>query len=234
MGITSTKTFQCLEEFSIDDLEKRLKKFSKKEREILNSETGGTEILHTDIKKIKKYEEKNIVRGYMSYDTVVEIKQREGPVKFIVTPNEVQFSFILGSTYFVVFAPSAEANNITTEMNSILFENMRDPPILACNIIPPQIEDFLVHNPNEITNCWWKNVNIPNLSRAGLGGSGIQHTSDFRRFDNHGDKGSIRLRLLENGWSILINQYASVVFYTNADREDIEDFLRREIIPRCN
>lgn len=233
MAIMSTKIFQCLHEFTADQLVRRLKKYSKKDRRVTNPETGGTAILHTTIERIRKTNDERIVRGYIVYDRGVEIKQRGGPIKFIVTPNEVPFSFILGSVYFVPFASGIEANNVATQMNNIVFEDMQDP-ILSCNITPPRIEEFLENNRHEITNCWWKNVRIPNLSRAGLGGSGIDQTTDFRRYDRYGDKGSIRLRLLENGWSILINQYASVVFYSNVERDEIEDFLRREIIPRCN
>lgn len=233
MSTTSTKIFQCLEELTAQQLVRRLRRYSSKEQIVTNPETGGTTTLHTTIERIRSTDNERIVRGYVRYDTGIEIRQRDGPLRYIVKTNEVPFSFLLGNIHFIPFASGVEANAIAEKMNQIVFEDMQEP-ILSCNITPPRIEDFLQNNPNEITNCWWTNVRIPNLSRAGLAGTGIDRTTDFRRYDTHGDKGSIRLRLLEHGWSILINQYASVVFYSNVERDEIEDFLRREIIPRCN
>ena len=152
MGVTSTKVFQCLEEFSADQLVKRLKKFSRKDQKVTNPETGGLVTLRTTIERVRKNDDGKIVRGYMQYDSGVEIKQRQGPVKFIVRTNEVPFSFVLGSVHFVPFASGAEANVVAQKINQIVFGDMEDL-ILGCNITPPRIEDFLERNPNEITNC---------------------------------------------------------------------------------
>lgn len=229
--VTSTKIFKCAKNFNAETLVTKLKR-AKKKFEVTSPETGDLVPLYTTIESVVKTENNKTVRGVLRYDIGVPNQQRDGKVKFVTNTISVPFSFLIGSLYFVPFAKGKFAEVVADRMGGLVMSDIRDP-ILTCSISARSIEDFLSRNNHVITRCWWRNLNIPRLSGSVLNGTGIDDTADFRRYDEHGEKGSVQFRLSSNGWSLLVNQHAGVVFYGSMTRDEMENFLRREIVPRC-
>lgn len=229
----STRVFKCTPEFDIDSIFKRLKSAKPIKQHVDSPETGESVPLHTTIEEIESSDNSKVVRGKIKYDFGIETLQRDGKIKFNVGTNTIDFSFIGGSLYFIPFAGGAIAQVVADKMSAIAMGTVRTP-IRDCSLASSEIEDFLKKNPHHLTSCWWRNLNIPSISRSGLAGMDIDRTADFKRYDQHGDKGSLRLKLLNLGWTVLINHQASVVFYNSLPRHEMENFVKREIIPRCS
>jgi hypothetical protein len=232
MAAKSSKVFKCTPELDITTLVNKLKK-AKDSTIVDNPETGDSVTLRTTITEIEASSQRKVVRGKMVAETPVEFKDdRDGKIKFVVQKKETEFSFLFGSLFFVPFTTKEEAGTVAYKIGRMI--QTKDDSILSCQISTQGIKQFLASHRHIMTNIYWKGLTIPNLSGAQLIGRDVENTADYKRYDGRGEPKSVRLRLTENNWALLINEQAVVTFYNNPAVEEMEEFLRREIFPICN
>jgi len=232
MVALSTKLFKCTDAIPIDDLFQKLKKAKEYKEIIDNPETGEEVTLLTTIEDIKKIDNQKIIRGTIKYDYLIPLKQREPITKFVKQTDSVRFSFLFGSLYFIAHERDS-ADAVADKIPKIIMKGIPDP-ILKCYISPESIERFLSTHSHVLTHSSIGEVTIPRFSGSQFQGSEFDQDPRYREFRDHGKLRSIRLQLRKYGWSISLNRNACVTFFSNVTEDQMEDFMRREIIPICD
>ena len=107
-------------------------------------------------------------------------------------------------------------------------------PILKCYISHENIERFLLRHSHILTHSSIGEVTIPRFSGSQFQGSEFDKDPRYREFRDHGKLRSVRLQLRRYGWSISLNRNACITFFSSVTEDQMEDFMRREIIPICD
>ena len=150
----------------------------------------------------------------------------------VVKARTTEIVFTGNPSHLLVFAGKQIAGPIATKVSRIAF-NAADDHVLACSIPPDKIDDFIASHNAQILSCSWRELRIPALSGASLNGSEISTNADFQRFDRHGQKNSVRVRLPAMGMTLSINREASLHFYTGHEQHEQIAFVVQHIIPLC-
>lgn len=155
-----------------------------------------------------------------------------GARQSVVKTRTTDVMFTADGGHLLVFTGRQGAGPVAAKVSDIAF-NAKDSPVLSCSILPDKIDDFIESHGAQILACSWGELRIPSLSRASLNGTEIGANPDFLRFDKHGSKNSVRVRLPSMGMTLSINREASVHFYTSHEQRDEISFIRRHIVPLC-
>ena len=155
-----------------------------------------------------------------------------GERQSVVKARTVDTVFTADAGHLLVFAGRQGAGPIAAKVSDIAFK-AGNSPVLSCNIPPAGIDGFIEAHGAQILSCSWRELRIPTLSGASLNGAEIGTNPDFQRFDRHGSKNSVRVRLPALGMTLSINREASVHFYTAHERREEISFIRRHIVPLC-
>lgn len=150
----------------------------------------------------------------------------------VVKASTTEIVFTRGLGHLLVFERRQVAGPIAAKVSRIAF-NAADDPVLACNIAPDRIDDFIESHNAQILSCSWRELQIPALSGASLNGIEIGDNPDFQRFDRHGLKNSVRVRLPTMGMTLSINREASLHFYTSHEPHEQIAFIVQHVIPLC-
>ncbi|MDE2588754.1 MAG: hypothetical protein KGL95_03715 [Patescibacteria group bacterium] len=209
-----------------------MKKAKEHKTIVDNPETGEETTLLTTIEDVEKIANKKIIRGTIKYDDLIPIKQRNQPTKYIQTMIPVRFSFLFGSLYFIVHDRDV-ADATSDRVSKIIMRGIPDS-ILKCYISPENIDRFLATHAHVLTDTSIGEVTIPRFSATRFQGSEFDLTPQYQDFKRHGRTRSARFRLRRYDWSISMNRNACVTFFSTVTEEQMEDFMRKEIIPICN
>ena len=220
---------------TLQNIENLLKKKRKPHVQTMSGPQGEDIELRTTIERVKKQsgEYGNSVSASLKYDFIDEYVDRDGKRKSVTKASTVEFVFISGSIHLLVFTRRSEANKITEKISRIIY-NQKEEPILSCQIQARNMERFIIeHNPR-ILSCSWKELNIPTLGHASISGTGIEGSHDFRRFDDHGVKHSVRLQIPSKGVTLSMNRNASVHFFTKQDVSEQIAFIKKHVLQICS
>lgn len=226
--MTST-VFQIVLTISLDALEKKLKN-KKQTDKIVNSSNGMLVELKTTIEDVVN-DQKQIF-GQVKYDYLDEFTTRDGNKAQIKTKS-VDFTFLHGSGLFLIIHSSVKESRVLAQQFSRMVFKDKENPVLPCDIRPPAMQKFLNSNKHTVIACSWDALNIPSITGTNVMGGGIEKTKDYKRYDAHGLKKSIRLKLLSDNITLSINRQAGIHFYTKLERSAIEQFIKEKIIPLC-
>ena len=220
---------------TLQNIEKLLKREKKPHVQTVSGPQGEDIELRTTIERIKKQsgEYGDGISASLKYDFTDEYVDRGGKHQSVTKSNTVEFVFISGSIHLLVFTGRNEANKITEKISRIIY-NQKEEPILSCQIHARNMERFISeHNPR-ILACSWKELNIPTLGNASISGTGIEGSHDFRRFNDHGVKHSIRLQIPSKGVTLSMNRNASVHFFTKQDVSEQMAFIKEHVLQMCS
>lgn len=220
---------------TLQNIEKLLKKNKKPFIKTITNPEGEEIDLKTTITNVKQQSSNNgvCVSSLLKYDFTDDYEDGEGKQRSVIKTNKVNFVFVSGSIYLLVFTSKSEANKIAEKISKIIY-NQSNNPILSCQIRSPSMEKFIEkHNP-KILSCSWKELNIPTLGNASISGTGIEESNDFKRFDVHGSKNSIRLQIPNKGVTLSMNRNASVHFFTKHSVLEQIDFIQKHILKICS
>lgn len=155
-----------------------------------------------------------------------------GTLSSVVKARTIKIVFTHNLSHLLVFAGKQVAGPIAAKVSRIAF-NAANDPVLACNISPDRIDNFITSHDAQIQSCSWRELQIPSLSGASLNGYEIGANAEFQRFDQHGFKNSVRLRLPAMGMTLSINREASLHFYTSHEPHEQIAFIVQHVIPLC-
>ena len=192
---------------------------------------GETADLRTTAGNIKTDEGGNL-HAAITDEYLDEYTAPGGAASSVVKARTIEIVFTANASHLLIFAGKPIAGQIASKVSSIAF-GVKDDPVLKCDIPPDRIDAFIASHKAEILACSWKDLRIPTLSRAVLNGSEIGANSDFQRFDKHGLKNSVRVRLPTMGMTLSINREASLHFYTSHEPHEQIAFVVQHVIPLC-
>lgn len=193
---------------------------------------GGTVELKTSAGNFKTGGGDDNLHASITEEYLDEYTAPGGARQSVVKARTIDIVFTADGGHLLVFAGRQGAGPIASKVSDIAF-NAKDSPVLSCSILPPKIDAFIKDHGAQILSCSWGELRIPSLSRASLNGIEIGANPDFQRFDRHGSKNSVRVRLPSMGMTLSINREASVHFYTSHERRDEISFIMRHIVPLC-
>jgi hypothetical protein len=172
------------------------------------------------------------IRGELEHDFLSEVVFR-GQTRQIPQTITRRFSLKVGSAsegHLVVFETGQ--GMIADRMNRILFGATEG--IVDGRIPLKKIGEFLDQNAEEEYWEWWKDLDIPHLTKAALKGPNLARaTMDYQRYNRHGKRYYAIIKLKKRGWVISISESAIVMLFSTSlgDEEDFLRFLKSDIIP---
>lgn len=192
---------------------------------------GESVVLETSAGGFKTVGDGNLY-ATISDEHLDEYKAPGGSLLSVVKVRTIDIAFTSNARHLLVFAGRQGAGPVASKVSEIVF-NAKDDPVLACSISPDKIDAFISEHKAEILYCSWSELRIPALNGASLRGSEIGTNLDFKRFDMHGLKNSVRAKLPALGMTLSINREASMHFYTSHELDEQIAFVRKHILPMC-
>lgn len=232
MPAISCSLYEVQTDESLEDIRPRLDNYrAENPREVY----GKTYTLRISVSDVHWESEGEVLSGVLSYETLQSFPQFDGTSTFVPIGTRVMFSLFEadGMTYLTMFSRRSTAEASANRINHILTEGMSVPRDVIFNSRIPQtaIEQFLATHPH--TKKWggWKNLNLNGVNTSSLRGPDIDQYNGTRHFNQHGTKRYFMITLHGLGKTVLIAEQGSVTFYGKMTRQEILDFVRKEIIP---
>jgi hypothetical protein len=209
-------------------LKEKLRNIKLIDEQKINNETYK---LVTMVQDLSIEDEQKALWGTFVFENLETLPQIDGTVKYSPVAQKFKFAFILKQSfiYFIPFASRYDAETIAVKVNKILFG--KKPIILKHSLSSQAITRFLRSNPYILKRCTWKDLDIPGIDKASLGGPDVERPSDYKRYEMHGVKKFIIIELRENGWVIGLSDIGTIIFYSKVDVKDILKFLEERILP---
>lgn len=231
----SIKIFQVVDQTkTLQDIVKILKRQKPDVKKTLNSQ--GEEVdLHTTIDLVKEKQNSTYGTGVFAsikYDYLDNYTDRDGKQQSIIKSKIVDFAFISGSVWLLIFTRESESDKIATKISRIIY-NQQEDPVLICQIFPHEMNGFLNKHPHSLKRCNWDGVNLPNLNKVNFLGTDMGDSADYNRFDSHGQKNSLMVFLHRFGITISLNRQASIHFYSKQTKDEQINFIVTHILPMC-
>jgi len=224
--VQSARLYRLESSASFEELYQKLKKADVVEKRVIGKEIFN---LKTIVKDISWESEKKLLGGTLLFEALQPLPQIDDTIKFFPVVSKIDFVFVVSSQYFIPFGNKFESENAAVKMNSILFAGKN---LILKYFIPTNVvENFLQQNPCVVKRCTWKDLRIPGVDKASLGGPNIMQSTDPQRYDGLGLKKYVMIELQENGWVIGLSDIGSIIFFTMVERQKAIEFIRRRILP---
>ena len=222
-----TRLFKINEPLREGDLLRQLKSAEPliEEREISE---GEKVMLQSIIRNVEK--DDAFIRGELVYENIVPLRQIDGSVKFDKNAESVSFAFCSNLPFLIILADKNTSETVAFKINKMVFGG-RDI-ILKTYFSEKFVQEFLRQNPYILLRCHWAQLRIPGVNKAALAGSDVRRAPDLTRYDMHGERTFIIIKLIESGWTIGLSRGGSIVFYSKVTEDEMLGFIREEIIKK--
>lgn len=172
------------------------------------------------------------VSGQLRYQDKYETEDIEGASKTQVQTHKAEFAFIQNPIRLLVLKGNIESRRLAGKISRLLY-NQNDDPIIACQIRPHDLDEFLAHHNPDLRACALGKLSIPDLSNVRLTGQNVEVDPGYGRYAKHGEKDSIRVYMADIDKTIGISRTASVQFYNKMELDEKVEFLRQYILDMC-
>lgn len=223
--VTAGKVFRLMENLDIGTIAAKLKGF-RREEEFVEGETPIpllTEIRDLSIRGSMLY-------GMYSQDQISYIYHR-GERRPLPRTLEIPFVFVQEKdrTLLLVIERKLLANNIANRLSEALF--ITSGYITEARISPEVLRDFHERNPEDTKVIFFDNVDIPNISKLSLYGSGLLNTALYNDYLKHGNIWYVVVTARKYESVIGITRNSIVTVFNTIDREDYIRYVVKEIFP---
>jgi hypothetical protein len=170
------------------------------------------------------------LRGIFSFDTPLYIPSK-GELRLIPRTYEVVFELFSfnGRLLLVVFEKKERANNVANQLSKILF--LLPGRILEVRIEPDIIKKYHEEHMEDAKVLFFDDVDIPNISKLSLYGSGLADTALYSEYLTHGKLWYIVVRSKKFGYIVGFTRNGIVVSFTKIEITDLSSFVKTEIFP---
>ncbi|MCJ7635608.1 hypothetical protein MUP77_24860 [Candidatus Bathyarchaeota archaeon] len=223
--VTAGKVFRLMENLEIGTIAAKLKGF-KKEDEFTEENTRIP--LLTEIRELVIRE--NILFGTYIQDQIAYI-YHHGERRPMPKTLEIPFMFVQEKerTLLLIIERKLLANNIANRLSEALF--ITSGYITEAKISPEILRDFHERNPEDTKVIFFDNVDIPNISKLSLYGSGLLNTSLYNDYLKHGTIWYIVVTTGKYERVVGITRNAIVTVFNAIDRDDYLRYVMNEIFP---
>lgn len=170
------------------------------------------------------------LRGIFSFDTPLYIPSK-GELRLIPRTFEVVFELFPfnGRLLLAVFEKKERANNVANQLSKILF--LLPGRILEVRIEPDTIKKYHEEHMEDAKVLFFDDVDIPNISKLSLYGSGLADTALYSEYLTHGKLWYIVVRSKKFGYIVGFTRNGIVVSFTKIEITDLSSFVKTEIFP---
>lgn len=223
--VTAGKVFRLMENLDIGTIAAKLKGF-KREDEFVEEDIHS--LLLTEIRDLAI--RGNMLYGTYSQDQITYI-YHHGERKPTPKTLEIPFVFVQEKerTLLLVIERKLLANNIANRLSEALF--ITSGYITEAKISPEALRDFHERNPEDTKVIFFDNVDIPNISKLSLYGSGLLNTALYNDYLKHGNIWYVVVTTRKYESVVGITRNAIITIFNTIDRDDYIRYAINEIFP---
>jgi len=230
--VLAAKIFKFKEDAGLDLIARKLKDFHEEEP----YEREGKKIkLTTEVLELKL--QADTLAGVFSRDFVLSRYYKRGLVETVVT-EEVPFwiSRSKGRTFLVVLAPSKArgvrkllTDFVANKFSEVLF--IKSGAIVEGRITHEALRQLHESNPKATKLVWFDDVDIPNIGKLALAGSGLADTKLYRDYLEHGKIWYVVFEIQRRGAVVGITRNCVVTMFSRMEWKDFIDYVLKDVLP---
>jgi hypothetical protein len=230
--VLAAKIFKFKEDAGLDLIARKLKDFQEEEP----YEREGKKIkLTTEVLDLKL--QADTLSGVFSRDFVLSRYYKRGLVETVVT-EEVPFwiSRSKGRTFLVVLAPSKArgvrkllTDFVANKFSEVLF--IKSGAIVEGRITHESLRELHESNPKATKLIWFDDVDIPNIGKLALAGSGLADTKLYRDYLEHGKIWYVVFEIQRRGAVVGITRNCVVTMFSRMEWKDFIDYVLKDVLP---
>jgi hypothetical protein len=230
--VLAAKIFKFKEDAGLDLIARKLKDFHEEEP----YEREGKKIkLTTEVMELKL--QADTLAGVFSRDFVLSRYYKRGLVETVVT-EEVPFwiSKSKGRTFLVVLAPSKArgvrkllTDFVANKFSEVLF--IKSGAIVEGRITHEALRQLHESNPKATKLIWFDDVDIPNIGRLAIAGSGLADTKLYRDYLEHGKIWYVVFEIQRRGAVVGITRNCVVTMFSRMEWKDFIDYVLKDVLP---
>ena len=226
------KVFEVKEPVDLNTAARKLKHFREEEPR----QVGGKDVvLTTEIVDLKIGAGE--LSGVFSKDFVLSRYYKRGLVETVVT-EEVPFVFRRSEKriFLIVLAPSKArgvkkllTNYVGNRLSEILF--IKTGAIVEAKIQHETLKTLHESNPRATKLIWFDNVDIPDIGKLALAGSGLADTNLYREYLKHGQIWYAVFEVQKRGMTVGITRNCVVTLFTRVEVKEFLAYIMEEVLP---
>jgi hypothetical protein len=230
--VLAAKIFKFKEDAGLDLIARKLKDFHEEEP----YEREGKKIkLTTEVLELKL--QADTLAGIFSRDFVLSRYYKRGLVETVVT-EEVPFwiSKSKGRTFLIVLAPSKArgvrkllTDFVANKFSEVLF--IKSGAIVEGRITHEALRELHESNPKATKLIWFDDVDIPNIGRLAIAGSGLADTKLYRDYLEHGKIWYVVFEIQRRGAVVGITRNCVVTMFSRMEWKDFIDYVLKDVLP---
>jgi len=223
--VLAGKVFRLRENLTLSDISARLKGFRREET--YDEEPVHVKLL-TEISGLSM--KGNLVQGIFAQDMITYVVHHG---ERMPTPRTVETSFAFveqkNRVLLVVMERKFVANNIANRLCEILF--VTSGYITEASIPPEVLKRFHEENPENSKVIFFDEVDIPNVNKLSLYGSGLMNTALYNDYCSHGKIWYIVMTSRKHGNIVGITRNAVVTIFNRVDKAEFLSYIIDEVFP---
>ncbi len=229
--VTVAKIFEFKEPLELNVIARKLKDFDEEEPYERGEKRTKLTMEILDLKL-----EGDSLTGVFSKDFVLSRYYKRGLVETPVT-EEVPFWIkrSKGRTFLIVLAPSKArgvkkllTNYVANKLSEILF--IKTGGIVETKITHETLKELHESNPRATKLIWFDEVDIPDIEKLALAGSGLADTKLYQEYLEHGRLWYIVFEVMKRGLVVGITRNAVVTLFSRMSVDEFVNFVLEEVI----
>ena len=229
--VTVAKIFEFKEPLELNVIARKLKDFDEEEPYERGEKRTKLTMEILDLKL-----EGDSLTGVFSKDFVLSRYYKRGLVETPVT-EEVPFWIkrSKGRTFLIVLAPSKArgvkkllTNYVANKLSEILF--IKTGGVVETKITHEALKELHESNPRATKLIWFDEVDIPDIEKLALAGSGLADTKLYQEYLEHGRLWYIVFEVMKRGLVVGITRNAVVTLFSRMSVDEFVNFVLEEVI----
>jgi len=226
------KIFEVKEPLELSVIARKLKDFSEEEP---HEHEGKRAKLTAEILDLKL--EGGALTGIFSKDFVLSRYYKRGLVETLVT-EEVPFLIKQSKerTFLVVLAPSKArgvkkllTNYVANKLSEILF--IKTGAVVEVKITHEALKEIHESNPRATKLIWFDDVDIPDIGKLALAGSGLADTKLYQEYLKHGKIWYTVFEMQKRGFTVGITRNCVVTLFTQVEVKEFLNYVLNDVLP---
>jgi hypothetical protein len=140
-----------------------------------------------------------------------------------------QFSKDGDRILLIVLEKKRVANNIANQMSKVLFISAGN--VVEAKISPETLKKYHEANPEDTKVMFFDGVDIPNISKLSLYGSGLADTSLYGEYSSHGAIWYMVFKSRRYGIVAGVTRSAVVTAFSAIQPQEFLTYIKEEIFP---
>jgi hypothetical protein len=223
--VLAGKVFRLKEEIDLTGISAKLKGYRSEEEYSYGDQTVPL------VKEIGKLAlSSDSLSGLFSQDVAFTVSHREGE-RLVVKTMEAPFLFAKEGKriYLIVLEKKRVANNMANQLSKILF--MGAGSVVEAKIDPATLRKYHEANPEDTKVIFFDGVDIPNINKLSLYGSGLADTTLYGEYSSHGAIWYMVFKSRHYGIVAGVTRSAVVTSFSQIKEEEFLSFISGEIFP---